>query len=933
MLESNDADVRKGSQPETSDAARGEASQPDQPPSQDPLTGDSILNIIDDVEAQLNRLRTAQTDQDDHLATLDSRSRDLEAAERALADRSRVLDRRESAIESLENELAERKRELGSRESAIGERDRLSRQQHEEVEHARAEFKKWQQEIDRARQELERGRTASEAQRKELEAERRRIEDAAQAEGARSQQYEPELAAARAGLEQAGREVAHAFADRDREDEVRKNLEQRVQRAEANVGELIEKLETAQGSLEHTQAEHDGLNNRAADLELELGEVRRELAASQTSLRDKTAQLRAITERATKLSEQVESLVSQAESHAETSTALQNRVTSLEAQARSRQADISALRESHDRATALAEELRGEHAAAQRKLAEARHDGERELGRAAIRLEAAEEELRGMRELARQSRDGAEAAQAQLQALRNELDAARNAAQASDAAAQSLEHRLRERDVTIKRQEETLRSAKGKLSKFAEAIGEQAEQIQRGADAIAALREQKRQMEGLKEQLAAAMLAGNPEELTRRDERIKELTDALRQARGQALGGGEVAGGGERVQTLQNDVDTLKTELERARIELNEARGLAERRVVESQPRNEDEIAALQARIHELEAQLAAAATQPAHGGQAAAAADLKQKAARVRQVAEHLRRRKERLARVKALVEERANSATSADSRDNAPERKATHEEIERQMQLAARIQRDREVLNEAARCLAASEKAMIRRWARPRAIVTLGCAMIVLTFAAGASWFLANTFYPATRTASLRVIPETRPGTAFTDQQAAAWQDWHAGLPEDANFVRTLAARFEERQIAELADPDLLDDLLETSLTVDVSTPKEIVFTMSGNDEDRLMQVLDTMGATIVTESRRQVGRRSDGAEATIAGERHEHGQIVYATMNPTPIEDERLVRALYIFLGILGGLFALMVIVWAGLSRREGVFQSGEYDAGKD
>jgi hypothetical protein len=253
--------------------------------------------------------------------------------------------------------------------------------------------------------------------------------------------------------------------------------------------------------------------------------------------------------------------------------------------------------------------------------------------------------------------------------------------------------------------------------------------------------------------------------------------------------------------------------------------------------------------------------------------------------------------------------------------------------MQLAARIQRDREVLNEAARCLAASEKSMIQRWARPRAVVTLACALLVVTIAASASWFLANTFYPATRTASLRVTPEPRDGTTFTDQQAAAWIEWHANLPSDANFVRTLASRFEERQIAELADPDFLDDVLETTLTVDSSAPKELVFTMSGKDADRLMQTLDTLGATIVTESRRQVGRRTDGAEANLAGERSENGRIIFATLNPTPIEDERLVRALYIFLGILGGLFALMVIVYAGLSRKEGVFQTDEFEPGKD
>lgn len=932
--------------------------------------GDSILNILANVEAQLDRLRSAQGDQDDQLATLEARARVADELERDLALRRAELDERETALEALESELAERATGLESRDASLRGREEQARVEHDNISKAASQMKRQAEEIAQARNEIASQRARLEQTSTEVEQERRRLEALAQELEGRAKTQDAELARARIAVEQARQEAARAIEDRNRGAADHAQLTHRVDQAESNVGELIRKLEESQSALEAARTELAAAHERASDLDLKLDESREQLDTAQSALREKSAQLRALTERATKLSEQVEQLMSQVERESGSSGQLQERLTDLESKLKSRDGALSAaidaakqaeaeglalaeqadearaeahakltaalaeLKETRERA-ADADAMRGRLEAARRELAQIQDESERELSRAKVRLEAMQDEMRQAREQAGRDRHQAEEAARQvgqkLADVEHELAALRTAAQQGAGEVESLRASLQERDHTIARQEETLRSAKAKLTKFAEAIGEQAEQIQRGADAIAAVREQKKQIDRLKEQLAAAMLAGNPEELTRRDERIKELTEALRQARGQSLTSGDGALQSERVQSLQNEVDSLKTELERSRIELGEARTAAERTHREAPPRNDVEIAALNARITELEAQLAAAQTQPAQGGSSAAAADLKQKAVRVRQMAEHLRRRRARLARVKTLLEERAAAPLAGPADASPQEKRAQHAENEQKMQLAARIQRDREVLNEAARCLAQSERAMIRKWARPRAIAMVGWLVLLSIAAALVSWFAADAIFPATRTASLHIEAGTRPGTELSPAQATAWQQWHTGLLADSNFHRALASRFEERQMSDLVNADRVAELLESSLTIDAVGDSEFVLTLSGTDEKALPQILDTIGVTMASESRRQQGARIDGARAELVGERSEQGRVVYATLNSKAVDDQRLVRALFIFLGTMGGLFLLAVICYGSLIRSRGVFQSSEFNIG--
>ncbi|MCL4212121.1 MAG: hypothetical protein KJZ68_15830, partial [Phycisphaerales bacterium] len=344
---------------------------------------------------------------------------------------------------------------------------------------------------------------------------------------------------------------------------------------------------------------------------------------------------------------------------------------------------------------------------------------------------------------------------------------------------------------------------------------------------------------------------------------------------------------------------------------------------------SDDRTIALQARISELEALLAAAEARAASavtGKSDQHARELREKAAMLRQAAEHLRRRKSRLSRVRRLLREHARSRSPESIQLASPAttpNRPSREETEERMRLAARIQQEREALAEAARALAASEKAMIRRWARPRAVATVAWLTIMAALVGVGSWFAADQFFPAVYTASVTIQAQPRPGFPLTDEQAAQWQLWHAGQLEDDAFLRTAARRYADRQMPMLSDDASLRSHLKAHLTTDSTRDGELVLTMSGSDQPTLLTTLDTLAMTLVSESRRQAGKRPDGARTELVGEHQQDGQTRYAQINPTPIEDRRLERAGVIFGAGYAALLLLTGLAYVRLSRAKRIF----------
>ena len=225
------------------------------------------------------------------------------------------------------------------------------------------------------------------------------------------------------------------------------------------------------------------------------------------------------------------------------------------------------------------------------------------------------------------------------------------------------------------------------------ALREQASQIEEGAEAKATVQQQRQQVAELTDQLARYKVADAPERSRQQDKRIEELVEALRQARGQSAGDQSAANSEARILELTTVNDQLRVEAERATIEAQEAwRQLEQQEHDSTQGDGEPN------------------------------------ETPRLATNVQHLRRRRVRLARLRRALRGRTRSQSEAASEPK------TAEQIGQ--------------LHEA---LAASERELIRRWARPSAVATLGWFALLAISLAGASWFVANRFVPATVSASI--------------------------------------------------------------------------------------------------------------------------------------------------------------------------------------
>ena len=150
------------------------------------------------------------------------------------------------------------------------------------------------------------------------------------------------------------------------------------------------------------------------------------------------------------------------------------------------------------------------------------------------------------------------------------------------------------------------------------------------------------------------------------------------------------------------------------------------------------------------------------------------------------------------------------------------------------------------------------------------------------------------------------------MSEEDTAKWQTWHSALLIDKNFHRTLAKRLADRRLDRYKDPIALARRLRDDLTVDAAQPGVMTLTLAGTDRGEITAILDTLATTFARESSRQAGKRSDGARTVVRGERKEAGRTRYASINPVPIRDKRLLYAGVIFaVGSAIGLGAVMTI----------------------
>src|SRR5690606_22220313 len=207
------------------------------------------------------------------------------------------------------------------------------------------------------------------------------------------------------------------------------------------------------------------------------------------------------------------------------------------------------------------------------------------------------------------------------------------------------------------------------------------------------------------------------EELQRKDERIAELTQALREARGQSTSQNDLAERDQRIAECVEEIDRLKIDLEQARQEASDLREALEQRpeadagdANEMLAERDRQIAALMQQVESLNESLEVERSKPAPAGASAGpgSADIQKKAQRLKEVARHLQRRKARLARMKSLMRDAKPVTVGPNSKQG-----AAHHDHEQRAKQADQLRMQQESLREAMRCLVMSEKEMIRRWA----------------------------------------------------------------------------------------------------------------------------------------------------------------------------------------------------------------------------
>ena len=269
----------------------------------------------------------------------------------------------------------------------------------------------------------------------------------------------------------------------------------------------------------------------------------------------------------------------------------------------------------------------------------------------------------------------------------------------------------------------------------------------------------------------------------------------------------------------------------------------------------------------------------------------------------QHLRRRRVRLARLRRALRGRTRSQSDAASEPTT----------------AAQMGH----LHEA---LAASERELIRRWARPSAVVTLGWFALLAISLAGASWVAANHFVPATVSASVTFQAKNRSGEQLSPEEAESWKSWHTALLTDIGFTSTLAKRLGDRRLDRYVDPEVLRQRLQADLTIDALQDGLMMVSLAGTDPPQITALLDTLATTFVSESARRMSKQS-GPHALVKGGTSNGGRVTYATLNPVPIHDVRLTYAAYIFGAAFAVCLFLIIVIYRRLARAKSVFDVQE------
>lgn len=422
-----------------------------------------------------------------------------------------------------------------------------------------------------------------------------------------------------------------------------------------------------------------------------------------------------------------------------------------------------------------------------------------------------------------------------------------------------------------------------------------------GGASTALIERQREQIERLTEQLAEYQVDASPAEIQERDARIAELEEQIEILRGE--GGGAKPGVSKLVAGLGGALKREKKEgrpaagsgaidaLERRIEELAAEREVLKARVEQLEPGGSGagggDVAALQQRVAELESELAS-------GG----SLDVDD-ATRVLQ---------------KQLAEAKANARQAEIKARDAEQ---LHDEVTKLRQALGARRRG-------------SAAASMSSSGRERTVVIFSCLVGLAIVAMIVSGLAANKLFPAVVSASVNLEAKKPSGGVVTDEDVVKWEQWHRAMLKENDLHQKIAKRLEDQRIDEYATPEAVAERLEKDLSIDSPRTGVLTLTLAGTDRGDLGTILDTVATTLALESSHSIGKRSDGSIAVVRGERQESGRIRYATYNPRPIKDRRLVSGSVMFVFILAFFVVVMSRIYQGVRSTREVMEEDPYDS---
>lgn len=654
-----------------------------------------------------------------------------------------------------------------------------------------------------------------------------------------------------AEIEQRARELEQAAeALRRRSGE----LDQREKHAES----LCELADTERREIEKARAElaagREAFERDRRTLDQQRAEIEREsaeTAAKQQALAREGAEVQ---RRAEELNEHRARLESE---HQAAMQEAQQRIAEIQNQRQERAEALAAeLADVRSQAAALSEHL--ESLRAESKKAEQAHKAEAE--RAALRADSLQADL--------------DAAQKKSGELETALIAAK-------------------RDLDSRHQQ--LEAAKRKLMELGKALDGQAEQIEAGVAALAALAERDARIAELESQLASGRGASgaggessgvDPAELAARDQRISELEQENRSLEAQVQAAAQTASVSgeatdEEIAKRDQAIEQLSEHIRSLQKSVKDAQAEAAQRT--------REVESLRGAIEKLK-------SAPAGAGSTA-------------RDDEFTARRRQRIDRMRRAIRERSRRLNKA------------RDVVKQHAQQAREIEDEKRTLSDVRRNLELAEQRMIRRWARSSVVTHLFLLTLTIAVLGAVSYFGVMTFWPTSYTARATIEAKGKPGFPLTETQTSLWQTVHEQMVLSDGVVNGVAERLRQRGYTDLAEPDRLRSFLEANLVTASPKPGALNFELTTVGRDEAQRLLETYAIGFVSASNAERGRRTDGATTSLS---------VPATVDSLPAKDNRVQIAGITFGSSVGALLLLGLPLYLKLRRSASVFADEDLDA---